>query len=332
MAVSLLIAGASFVVGALMGFLFGIPRTLQNQEEKKTGEEGNKPQYLVNTNLEQISDWLTKIIVGVGLIQVASFPGYLESIADRMAPALGNGANSKVYGIALIVYFCVVGFMFGYIATRLVLARAFRDADGQKIMEKVANLEIDARAVTIVNKHLHGSAIGSDQVDISEMTDLIMKCTSTAKVSIFYTAQKVRGDNWRTNKKVMERTIPVFEALIRSDHEGRYHQNYGQLAYALKDKENPEYQKAIANLDKAIQLRGPWKKEGWLIYEFNRAYCRIMSDPNFQAQQPSDASTLKLIEDDLKVAENDKYLRNIIMEEQEFQQWRLYQVRTSPTA
>src|SRR5690242_16782606 len=45
-------AGAFFAVGMSAGFIFGIPR--------------GSHKY-VNSNLEQISDWLTKILVGVGL-------------------------------------------------------------------------------------------------------------------------------------------------------------------------------------------------------------------------------------------------------------------------
>ncbi len=331
--VALVIAGGSFAVGGLLGFLFGIPRTLQNQGNGNNGtpDADGKPQYLVNTKLEQISDWLTKIIVGVGLVQIASFPAYFDSLGDAIMPALGNGSNSKVFGLALVVYFVVLGFMYGYIATRTELVKAFRDADSLKIREKVENLEIDSQAISLVNKHLLSSAIGSDQVNISEMTELIMKCTPTAKVSIFYIAQKVRGENWRTNKLVMERTIPVFQALVRSDPEKKYHQNFSQLGYALKDKEVPDYQSALTNLSRAIEIRGRWEENGWRIYEMNRAYCRIQIDPNFQNKQPSEDSVKRLIEQDLRVAESDRFLKNIVLSDEVFVQWRLYQNLPSKT-
>jgi hypothetical protein len=325
--VALVIAGGAFAVGGLLGFLFGIPRTLQSQGNgngANTGSDG-KPQYLVNTNLEQISDWLTKIIVGVGLVQIASFPAYFESLGDAMMPALGNADNSKVFGLALVVYFVVLGFMYGYIATRTELVKAFRDADSLKIKEKVENLEIDNQAVSMVNKHLLSSAIGSDEVNITEMTELIMKCTQTAKVSIFYLAQKVRGENWRTNKHVMERTIPVFQALVRSDPEKKYHQNFSQLGYALKDKETPDYQSALTNLTRAIEIRGAWQEHGWRIYEMNRAYCRIQLDLNFQSKKASDETVKKLIDEDLRAAESDTFLKKIVLSDEVFVNWRLYQ-------
>ncbi len=40
----------------------------------KNHSHSNKVNYRSNTNLEQISDWLTKILVGVGLTQQTFFP------------------------------------------------------------------------------------------------------------------------------------------------------------------------------------------------------------------------------------------------------------------
>ena len=70
-------AGASAFVGGLLGFLFGIPRALQGDHPDGpraadgSGRDGlPAASYRANTNLEQISDWLTKILVGVGLVQI----------------------------------------------------------------------------------------------------------------------------------------------------------------------------------------------------------------------------------------------------------------------
>src|SRR4051812_47035222 len=50
--------------GVILGFLFGIPRT----DKKESPTEEERILYIDNTNLEEISDWLTKIIVGLSLI------------------------------------------------------------------------------------------------------------------------------------------------------------------------------------------------------------------------------------------------------------------------
>ena len=56
---SVLVAGSSVAVGATIGFLFGFPKSA------RTGEDMVRP----STNLEEISDWLTKVIVGATLTQ-----------------------------------------------------------------------------------------------------------------------------------------------------------------------------------------------------------------------------------------------------------------------
>ena len=78
--VGLLLAAASLSVGGLAGFLFGVPRSLQTPVLPPVGGDGRSQKqadeiaarYATNTNLEQISDWLTKILVGVGLTQIGT--------------------------------------------------------------------------------------------------------------------------------------------------------------------------------------------------------------------------------------------------------------------
>jgi hypothetical protein len=66
--VAIMIAVASMLAGGLVGFLFGIPGTIQQAREGEdtsleSQQSENKPlTYAPNTNLEQISDWLTKIL------------------------------------------------------------------------------------------------------------------------------------------------------------------------------------------------------------------------------------------------------------------------------
>ena len=84
LAVAALVAGGAFLAGGLLGFLFGIPRSLAVQEG--VADQGG---YQPNTNLEQISDWLTKILVGVGLVQFTTFAGHVSDLVTF----LGSGAR-----------------------------------------------------------------------------------------------------------------------------------------------------------------------------------------------------------------------------------------------
>jgi hypothetical protein len=118
-----MLSGCSVAVGGLLGFLFGIPRTMQQDALPASNTEADrKVGYGVNTNLEQISDWLTKILVGVGLTQIASMPGYLQSLASYFGAGLGSPPEAEAFAAAVIVYFTICGFLFSYLWTRLYFA------------------------------------------------------------------------------------------------------------------------------------------------------------------------------------------------------------------
>src|SRR6267378_5479414 len=96
-----LIAIAFGSVGCLVGFLFGIPRTLQSDSLAPTNVSGGGKsnaqtsgyRQAVNTNLEQISDWLTKILVGVGLTQLQQIPTKLTGLAAYFQSGLHSNAS-----------------------------------------------------------------------------------------------------------------------------------------------------------------------------------------------------------------------------------------------
>jgi hypothetical protein len=130
----LMVAGCAWAAGALVGFLFGLPRTLSSPPDEPSvfGARGDEfVHYRVNTNLEQISDWLTKILVGVGLAEFHQLPAAVRGAADYFAASVGGRAASDLSGfvVALLVYFSIVGLMTGYLGTRVLLAPLFKLAD-----------------------------------------------------------------------------------------------------------------------------------------------------------------------------------------------------------
>ena len=68
--------------------------------------------WTTNTNLEQISDWLTKILVGVGLTQLNNLQPSLRAVARFLGPAFGAPPGGEVFGLALALYFAAAGFLF----------------------------------------------------------------------------------------------------------------------------------------------------------------------------------------------------------------------------
>ena len=114
--------GACMLMGVLSGFLFGIPKELETSQ------------------LEQIADWITKIIVGVGLTQLSKIPHKLRVWAEIISSQAGTGtaaAPSTSFIIALILYFITVGFLAGYLLTTLFLGGS-KTVETPKVQQTVA--------------------------------------------------------------------------------------------------------------------------------------------------------------------------------------------------
>ena len=137
---ALVIALAALALGAFVGFLFGLPRTLTSSEVRAarlaaataSPHGGNAPSdpavaggpgSEVNTNLEKISDWLTTIIVGVGLTKLEEIPRGLESFGENVALYFGFGG--KIFGIGGGLFFLIAGFFLSYVGTRVKLSLIF---------------------------------------------------------------------------------------------------------------------------------------------------------------------------------------------------------------
>ena len=145
-ALGLLVAGAATVCGWLLGLLFGIPRSLalaggpqangstttvtasasSPSSSTATAAPMRSTSSRVNTNLEDISDWLTKTIVGVGLTQFYALPKFLGDLAhDTNVYGFGWPAHGQLLALCLLLYFAPGGFWLGYVGTRTILTALF---------------------------------------------------------------------------------------------------------------------------------------------------------------------------------------------------------------
>jgi hypothetical protein len=154
---SSLISGAFALLGILLGFLFGIPRTLSGAQDAKTTIS-----YQVNTNLEQISDWLTKIIVGVGLTQLGNIPHTILNTATHLQTAFPTGCDRIGFIVALMIYSVASGFLMGYVWTRVILAPMFETADKklfkreEEVKELKNKLELSKELKNVRDNMVHG--------------------------------------------------------------------------------------------------------------------------------------------------------------------------------
>jgi hypothetical protein len=119
-AVAVMAAAAALIVGGIVGFLFALPRTLER--DSATGV------LATNSNLDQVSDWLTKILVGLGLIQLGAIADGVDGLGTSVASALGDGPSAQTFALSVLIYASVDGFIVAYLWTRLVLSRQLKDA------------------------------------------------------------------------------------------------------------------------------------------------------------------------------------------------------------
>jgi hypothetical protein len=136
---------ACLALGGIAGFLFGIPRSRSRGQRQAgpaaganpQGALANHPQPAPETStegsanggdespIEQISDWLTKIIVGLGLANLKDLPVQLDRWANYVAPALSApGAAlspASSFALGLILYFLILGFLSCYVLTQMFL-------------------------------------------------------------------------------------------------------------------------------------------------------------------------------------------------------------------
>jgi hypothetical protein len=84
------------------------------------------------SNLEQVSDWVTKLLLGGGLTQLQQIPKMVWELAYSVAVGINPDAtgqylwSEQAFAAALLVYFFITGFFGGYLITKLQLGRSLR--------------------------------------------------------------------------------------------------------------------------------------------------------------------------------------------------------------
>lgn len=229
----------------------------------------------------------------------------------------GNAAtilsDSKVFGFIKIIALALVGGYGGRSLVDRALANIAKDAEeakktAQETKQQMSQMqELDTRAMALVSQQFDEN---SDAQDVLELKEAVKAASLRARFDIFKEARAVRQENWKKNPSLMERSIPVFEALIENTAGEQYHRTHAQLGYALKDKTQPDWQRAYEELNKAIELRDADGVKGFLIYEFNRALCGIALN-----HDPTE------VRKDVTAAASRSYLKGMMKESQEFKDW-----------
>ena len=296
----ILFAGGTFAIGMLFGFLFGFPPTpssstpqpaaqtssaaLQGQTVQASSGTAVSPSTSVfeNTNLREISDWLTKVIVGAGLVDLERLPPQVQKLAWFMAYNTDpHSPPPQAVALAIMAYFSSLGVLFGYVWTRFEYLSALYPPDR------------DAEAFGRVDRWLKQPPGPNDDADRAAMANAIKAASVGAQMKILLKAEQYRS---ASTEDANARSLPVFQALVEADSEEGLHRNRGQYALALmarkKDAEGAkaDWKRALDLLNDAIRIREQSHEPNWHQYEFARAVCRIHLDEQFN-QKPAQVST-----------------------------------------
>jgi hypothetical protein len=179
------------------------------------------------------------------------------------------------------------------------LDKLFGDSLGLSldIVASTPQSQIDTVALALVNRYL-SELDGRTTVDEGKLKKSIEKSSEISRHTIFLLAQQVRKSNWVTDKAVMQRTIPIFEALIAADTTKHYY--FAQLAYAKKDQINPDWAGSSHNIDRAFELLHDGELDQFPYYHLCRAACLIELDVNFRHGRASDKATKKAVLNNLR--------------------------------
>ncbi|ASC72722.1 uncharacterized protein XM38_036800 [Halomicronema hongdechloris C2206] len=196
-------------------------------------------------------------------------------------------------------------------ALEKVLKRIHRmETVTQEAVQKKQELSHQVEELSDQNQSLTESGELIDQVNLQvneglpsrQLADLKQRIRSASpdvRQRIFGLVKEMRSMSWRSQglRNRTTRTIPIFEALVASDE--RYHPYHAQLAFACKDAVPPELDRAIVELDRAIELRGEQEQAATWKYELNRAIARIEKEYSETGGVTSDPSLREAILKDL---------------------------------
>jgi uncharacterized membrane protein YeaQ/YmgE (transglycosylase-associated protein family) len=253
---------------------------------------------------------MPRFVAGKGdLFEAGLFGDILLGIAgavvlDYVRQQFGVELNSNIDLAAA----GIVGGYGGRAILKFALTRVFKDinlleADRQKYLQTSFQQRLERKdSLTLIDQLNQQVRVGLVSAELAELTADIKQASADISKRVFNLAQEFRRSAHGSGEKArVERTIPIFEALIESD--SQQHQYYAELAFAYKDSGSPDLFKVIQYLDRAISLRGDQQRTETWNYELSRAITRIQE--TYIVENGYEFDTLvetKIIQDLLAVA------------------------------
>lgn len=296
---TIVIGASAAVVGGLLGFLFGMPRSFYYESVGSSNTSAAVPEASdasktspktsnispgsagasdiatdtdrltgwANNNLVEVSDWLTKIVVGVGLVQLEEIIRWVGTTGENIGNAAGVGPElAKSFGAAVILLNLGLGFLVTYIYARTLLTVMFagvsrqideelehqigeiREAQktqGRDIQAVVLEIGAQAGGLASVIAQLHRPQPEGFQEAIKLAEDLISKPEYSHNANLWGYLARALGQKYGYDKK---QDRPVDELKATADRaytvvKTTVELNYGKKAWlrSLWDPSDPQH-------------------------------------------------------------------------------------------
>jgi hypothetical protein len=202
------------IVGFLIGFIFGIPRSIRFRFDKANNKFENSTDdqnlFADNTNLEEISDWITKIIVGLTLVESREILLRLEYGATSIANSYPNSSlHLMVFSYSLLIFFSGYGFFGGYFWARALFGSILiqSKSEEQENLKRLLNRNL-SNAIQSDNTEI--KAIGMTEA-IPTLADLKSKISDLLRTTPILDKEDTQNSRWKgqsiSNDRELKATV-----------------------------------------------------------------------------------------------------------------------------
>jgi tetratricopeptide (TPR) repeat protein len=270
---------AAFLVGSLIGFLFGLPKVgasngqsnpnpplspLNAKSVTLNQQVSTGSRLIVSRNLEEIADWLTKIIVGVSLVEFTNLSRTLRKVAGSFST---DSSVADTFVLPVLIFNLGIGLITAYMLLRLYLSEAMGKADnsldGLSIMSAGVKRELENNPIQPNLDNLDVAKFQSQDETSGKETDaqtvekeknLNQSASTVASVSINSLENPESLFLWARAQSQMgnfESAANAYLQAISKKNDPSYHLEYA-LTLASMKKSNVEIINALLKAVKAI--------------------------------------------------------------------------------
>jgi hypothetical protein len=166
---------AAAAIGAVLGFVFGLPRArfaaASEDGEASTSSAGSH--FLANSNLLKVSDWLTTILIGLGLVQLGRVAPALGQLADAVEAPLGGAANAGAFAVSVMLAVAVAGALMAYLWTSIRVRELFEQVEEDfDDLQRAVAISLQADVAQYAALHGELELDSSDEATLAALAEL----------------------------------------------------------------------------------------------------------------------------------------------------------------